>query len=135
FARELWRKIFTGQFALRESCKEFVANFRTYVSGLQAGAESRQRARSYADIAELALPDKTAVGLNSFDGHSLILISGRDYIAKEFDEVVKESTLWQKLLLQERVKRVDLAEADHTFSREVWRVQAVEAVRSWMSGW
>ena len=135
FARELWRKIFTGQFALRESFKEFVANFRTYVSGLQAGAESRKRARSYADIAELALPDKTAVGLNSFDGHSLILISGRDYIAKEFDEVVKESTLWQKLLLQERVKRVDLAEADHTFSRDVWRVQAVEAVRSWMSSW
>ena len=41
-------------------------------------------------------------------------MSGRDYIAREFDEVTRSSEAWRGLLDQPRVQRTDIADADHT---------------------
>jgi exosortase A-associated hydrolase 1/exosortase A-associated hydrolase 2 len=134
FEREFWRKILTGKFQLRASFMEFVSTLRTHLTRAKQDGDSGV-ARTYADIADMSLPLKTAVGLKSFGGAVMILMSGKDYIAREFDEVVSESTLWQSLLAIPRIQRVDLADADHTFSRDEWRLQASESVRKWMRSW
>ncbi len=134
-SREFWRKVFSGKFRVWESLGELARVLRAYWAGLQANAVPQQVASTYEDLADLPLPIKTAVGLRSFDGQVLILMSGRDYIAREFDEVVKESKTWDGLLANPRIKRLDLAEADHTFSRDVWRSQAADSVRDWIDSW
>jgi exosortase A-associated hydrolase 1/exosortase A-associated hydrolase 2 len=134
FEREFWRKIVTGKFQLRASLKEFLGTLRTVLTRSKQNMEGGV-ARTYADIADMSLPLKTAVGLKSFGGAVMILMSGKDYIAREFDEVVSESTLWQTLMARPSVQRIDLADADHTFSRDEWRLQASESVRNWMRSW
>lgn len=48
---------------------------------------------------------------------TLLLMSGDDYTAREFDEYVRADADWSALVADPRAQRVDLAGADHTFSR------------------
>jgi exosortase A-associated hydrolase 1 len=52
----------------------------------------------------------------AFPGPVLLLLSGQDYTAREFLEFAAASPAWAGLLQRPQVQRVDLPEADHTFS-------------------
>ncbi len=54
------------------------------------------------------LPDRMAEGLARFDGPVLLIISGNDFTAREFDEAAKASPRWRSLLASPRVARRDL---------------------------
>jgi uncharacterized protein len=127
-----WQKVRSGKFDVSGSLRDFIATARAYVQGRRL---RRQTGSEVDDIANLPLPVKTAVGLRRFTGPALILMSGNDYIAREFDEVIKSSRAWSGLLEQPRVCRRDLSEADHTFSREQWKRQAAEWVCEWIGSW
>ncbi|PZP29678.1 MAG: hydrolase 1, exosortase A system-associated [Roseateles depolymerans] len=60
--------------------------------------------------------DRMALGLKAFPGPALLILSGDDYVAKEFCLREQESPAWAGLLQAERLTRHDLPEADHTFS-------------------
>ena len=60
-------------------------------------------------------------------------MSGVDLIAREFDEVTSASRAWDGLLASERVQRVDIEGADHTFSREAWKNAAADTVARWLA--
>ena len=87
------------------------------------------------DLAAMPLPVKTATGLSRFSGHVLLLMSGNDYIAKEFDEVTAASRAWDGLLKSERIVRKEVDGADHTFSKKVWKNAASDAVVDWVKSW
>jgi hypothetical protein len=53
-------------------------------------------------------------------------MSGRDLTAKEFDAATRRSKSWRMILRDQRLTRRELAEADHTFSRRIWRDQVAE---------
>lgn len=72
-------------------------------------------------------------GLAAFTGPLLLLLSERDLTAREFHDGVNGDAVGRKLLKQDNVLRVDIADSDHTFSSELWRRQAEEAVVSWMA--
>lgn len=131
-SKEFWRKVFGGQFSPLESLRSFGETFRAYMGGRKL---RRVTASDGADIASLPLPVKTAVGLRRFNGQVLILMSGNDYIAREFDEVIRSSQAWVGLLDNPRVLRKDLAGADHTFSRAEWKRQASDWVCEWVASW
>ena len=126
-----WRKVLSGQWNMKESLRSLYGVLRAS-SGIgrprATGAESD-------DFAALPLPVKTATGLSRFTGPAIILMSGRDYIAREFDEVARSSDLWRGLLAQPRICRRLLEDADHTFSREVWKVQVADWLADWLRGW
>jgi hypothetical protein len=63
-------------------------------------------------MSKLPLPLRTAEGLRRFGGQAMILMSGRDFIAREFDEVVASSKAWRELLDERGVRRRVLADAD-----------------------
>lgn len=129
---DFWLKVRSGGFNPWKSLRDLVANVRAYLAG--RGLRKRT-ASGDDDITALPLPVKTAAGLRRFRGPVMILMSGHDYIAREFDEVIKSSEAWNGLLAEPRICRRDLVEADHTFSREAWKNQAAEWVCEWIASW
>jgi exosortase A-associated hydrolase 1/exosortase A-associated hydrolase 2 len=127
---DFWRKVRSGRFNILESLRSLSATARDYLQGRKLRRQGL--AGQDEDISTLPLPVKTAVGLRRFPGPVMILMSGHDYIAREFDEVVKSSQAWRGLLEEARVSRRDVAGADHTFSREVWKRQASDWVCEWL---
>ena len=91
--------------------------------------------QAHDDLAGMPLPVKTAAGLSRFKGQVLLLMSGHDYIAREFDEVTAASRAWDGLLQGPRIVRKDVEGADHTFSKKVWKEAASDAVVAWIQAW
>jgi exosortase A-associated hydrolase 1/exosortase A-associated hydrolase 2 len=133
-SRDFWRKVSSGEFKVGASLQDFVATLKSYRAARQLRRETGAGVGD-EDIAAQPLPVKTALGLRRFRGPVMILMSGHDYIAREFDEVVKASAAWNGLLEDARVSRRDLPGADHSFSRDTWKRQASDWVCEWIASW
>lgn len=131
---EFWAKLRSGKFDFRASVASLVDVVRAYVRGRLMFARSKVGGAA-EDLTHLPLPERVATGLARFQGQSLLLMSGHDYIADEFDEVVAASRAWDGLLDSPRLMRRDIEGADHTFSRRVWKEAASDAVVDWMRRW
>ncbi len=128
---EFWRSVREGRYDVVQSVTSFFEVVRAYFRG------RRMLSRSATDpgndeFAGLPLPEKTAAGLRRFRGRVLLLMSGRDYIAREFDEVTGMSRAWAGLREDTRIERRDLLEADHTFSKAEWKAKASDWVAEWV---
>jgi hypothetical protein len=99
-----WKKLFSGQVAGR-ALRELGSNLRAARRAVPVDAESKPGYQA-----------RMAAALAHFDGATLLVLSGNDYTAREFDEYVSRSTDWQGLLGMPRVSRQDMPGADHTFS-------------------
>lgn len=132
-SREFWDKVRRREFSLTGSLKSMIGVIRAYLRGRQLFA--RSGIGQSDELAGLPLPAKTATGLSRFKGPVLLLMSGHDYIAREFDEVTAASKAWEGLLDDPRVVRVDVEGADHTFSRKAWKGTASDAVVRWVRSW
>jgi len=133
-SREFWRKVASGRFNPATSLVSLVRVMRAYSSGRKlkalAGGTSKDE-----NIDHLPLPQKTAAGLRRFSGHALFLMSGNDYIAREFDEATRSSKAWEGLMDAPRMSRHVVPDADHTFSREVWKIQVADRLAAWLETW
>lgn len=128
---KFWRDVRQGRFNPFRSLLSFVQVFRDYLRG-RAKVRQAGPAGSLEDFDQLPLPVKTAEGLRRYRGPALILMSGRDYIAREFDEVTRSSKAWEGLLSQPQVLRKDIANADHTFSKAEWKAEAQQTLLDWL---
>lgn len=111
-----WRKLLRGQVGPVRAVREYFGAVRTARAGGEAGFQ-----RAVFD------------GMMDFPGPLLLLLSGRDLTAQEFLDRVMDDPSQASLLQQGRVRRVDIAAADHTFSRECWQREAEEAVVAWLA--
>ncbi len=127
FSAELWAKIRRGDFDLAGSLRSFFGMVKTTV------APSRQV--QGANGADRPLPERMADGLARFTGPVLIILSGNDLTAAEFNDTVTASAIWRRLLRQPRITRRDLPAANHTFSRQEWRQQVMEWTLQWLRSW
>jgi len=82
--------------------------------------------------ADVPFQQKMALALRSFSGKLLLVLSGNDYTAKEFLECTETDPDWAGLLRQPGLTRLDIVEADHTFSSSQWRTEVEDAVLNWM---
>jgi len=130
FNKEFWGKVLSGTFDLRKSLAsllEFVD--KSTGSQVQAASDGDD---GNSMCATAPLPERMYEGLEHFHGQVGIIISGDDLTAAEFEDMVKDSKNWQKLL---RVKEVEfhyLADANHTFSKQVWRNQVAKQTHHWL---
>jgi exosortase A-associated hydrolase 1 len=115
---ELWRKLVGGGFAWRESARELIANLRA------------MRRRNRVDSA--SFQTRMARGLRTFGGPVLLLMSGDDLTAREFDQYTATAGEWAGLLQHPRITRHDLPEADHTFSRRRWKDEVAQLTAAWL---
>ncbi|MBB1076112.1 hydrolase 1, exosortase A system-associated [Rhodoferax sp. 4810] len=115
-----WRQLRDGQY-----------DWRASLSGLWQSLRDLRQTPALTG-AELPFQQKMAVALRRFPGKVLLLLSTCDYVAKEFVECTQSDPAWQGLLQLPQLERVDVADADHTFSRAIWRAAAEHAVLGWM---
>lgn len=135
---ELWRKIGRGEFEYATAAKSLVS-----LAGMALGLKKHDDAAVNRSVtagdavapADRPLPERMADGLERFRGKVLLILSGKDLTAQEFNEVARASRRWGKLLSAPRVERRDLSEADHTFSRREWRDQVAAWTADWVRSW
>jgi uncharacterized protein len=119
-----WKKLISGQIAAT-AIGELIRALRTAIGSSLAAPAAPQ-------VPERSLEQCMAAGLAGFEGETLIVLSGRDYTAKEFLETVQIDQTWQAQLARPHVARVDIVEADHTFSQPRAQEQMEEATMSWL---
>ena len=119
----LWKKILSGRFNPAAAAHSLL---RLCGAALQRPAPSAP---------QLSLPERMQDGLARFPGKVLLIVSGNDLTAQEFLDMAAASPSWQRLLAAPRVQRRTLAEADHTFSRRVWKDQVVDWTNAWLRSW
>jgi exosortase A-associated hydrolase 1 len=108
---EFWRKAFGGQVtkrAVSELWRNLVASF----------ARSDRAPRGVVAQAHRAVPfqRRMAEAAVEFDGDILVVTSGRDLTAKEFQDSAREDSAWRLALAKPTCERLEFPDADHTFS-------------------
>jgi exosortase A-associated hydrolase 1 len=127
FDPALWKKLASGRFDFRAAAGSLLAQL-----GAVLGRRPRGGGGAVAPAEEASLPERMRAGLARFRGQVLFIFSGADLTAKEFLDLAGGSREWRKLLADERVSQHHLDEADHTFSRRVWRDQVVNWTANWI---
>lgn len=118
-----WRKVVTLQFDVFASLRSAIGLVR----------KARTKPSVEEGETEGSLPDRMLAGLKRFDGQLMMVMSGRDLVPKEFDELVAASPAWQEQLAKRKVLRHDLPLADHTFSCAEWRNQVGDWGLTWLN--
>ena len=109
--REFWTKLLRGRLDWRASFRALSSNLKGARSHYRQAATGQHDGSFQLDMAR---------GLAGFRGRVLLILSGNDLTAKEFLDYASSSAAWKGLLDDPKVSRVDLPEADHTFSRRNW---------------
>ncbi len=131
-SRGFWRDLATGRFRPVHSV---VGLSRTVMRAVGAGRERRPVEGAPAPEPPASgrpLPARMAEGWRQFDGSILVILSGNDLTAAEFQDTADRSPYWRRLLNQRRVSRRELPEANHTFSRQAWRDQVARWTLEWI---
>jgi len=79
-----------------------------------------------------AFQDRMANALRAFEKPVLLLQSGRDLTAREFEDHAKANPRWQGLLDRPNVSRCDFEAADHTFSASRDNAEAESQTVQWV---
>lgn len=122
---EFWAKLMRGGLDWRGSIAALASNLK------RSRGLSRQRDAVHADE---SFQTRMAMGLAGFRGRVLLIVAGNDLTAKEFLQFSESSAPWRGLLTAARVSRVDVPDADHTFSSRAWRGQVEDATIAWLQG-
>lgn len=125
FSADLWKKILTGRFNYAATVSSFARLIR---------AANGRQSKAIAPGSE-PLPERMLGSWRGFQGKILLILSEADLTAKEFLDTVANSTHWQRQLAEKRVTQYRLADADHTFSRRVWRDQVSSWTSDWVKSW
>jgi exosortase A-associated hydrolase 1 len=119
--REFWGKLLAGRLDIAASLRGLLEN---------AG---RARQKPGGEPRALSFRERMAEGLRRFRGEALLILSERDYTAKEFIAYASTHAAWPDLLQAKNVSRVDLADADHTFSTAAWRSGVENETLRWLA--
>lgn len=121
--RSYWREILRGTWkpwpAIRSLCQQV---------GLATRPTAKANSANTTD-----LPERMALGVCNFGGPILIVISGKDLTAREFEAAIRSSERWRFVLAKERIMRCELADSDHTFSQGKWFEQVADWTASWLN--
>jgi len=121
---EFWKKLLSGQVALG-AVRELARALRIVLSSsMQTAAESGEHG--------LSLERRMSSGLAGFHGETLLVLSGNDYTAKEFLETVQLDPSWKSLLSRSKLTRVDVVDADHTFSHPDSQIEVENHTLAWL---
>lgn len=124
--RSFWRKVLRFEYNLLEYAR---AGFQKVSSGLK---RSLSNTESDDPLDTGHFVDRMLDGLRRFDGPVLFLMSGQSLITQEFDELVSRDDGWREVYNRPGSKRVDLPNADQTFSDEDSRERVNRAICDWV---
>jgi len=120
-------KLLKGEFDFLGSAGAFLRNLNHALASI-----GWPKSRSSAGTAANPLAEGMAENLQRFGGRILIITSGRDLTAKEFEDAARNSKQWRGISASPRLTSHRLAESDHTFSNRVWSNQVAEWTWKWI---
>lgn len=115
-----WRKVVSLRFDWSGAVRDFLRKLSL----------SRRPAAPGQDSAPLPLRLRAAQ--LAFAGPTLVILSGQDLTAREYEQRVSEQPDWRDWLQSGPVTVRRLDEADHTFSCKRWRDQVAHWTLDWM---
>ena len=121
--KEFWLKLLTGKLQVVRSIRGLVSSLL-----LARGSSGKQEDGSRS------FQQRMADGWKAMPGKVLLILSGQDYTAMEFLDYASSSSEWSELIAGKRVTRVDIADADHTFSTAGFRAVVEDESIKWLSG-
>jgi len=129
FQPEFLRKITRGEFRALRSAREFMRSIAEAVSASRSAGNDLDK----TGTASTHLTESMARDLQQFNGRILLITSGRDLTAQEFEAAARASRGWGVIRRQARLSERRLDEADHTFSRRAWRDQVIRWTWEWLA--
>jgi exosortase A-associated hydrolase 1 len=118
-----WQKMLTGKLDILASGKSLFTFF--------SRAFSHPSGQDVQPPPEL--PQRLLEALACFRGRVLLIMSGNDLTAREFDEAFGSWETGRRMSASGRLSRHDLPEANHTFSRADWRDTVVTWTLDWVA--
>ncbi|WP_051222286.1 hydrolase 1, exosortase A system-associated [Neptunomonas japonica] len=133
FSRQLWSKVIKGDFKISASLASLVSMLKRSSSSEDTSVVQSEITCTVEPLKQSStnLPEKMQSSLKAYQGPVQYIMSGNDLTAAEFDDAVKGSRSFTRLLKQKRMQREDLKSADHTFSKREWR----NKVAAWTVNW
>ncbi len=120
--RAFWRKLFRGGIGLNV-LPDLVRSVRRSVIKHQGHTSSPR----------LPFQQAMAQAWRRFNGRILLVLSGKDLTAREFDDYSKASNAWLGASTHAGLHRVDLPDADHTLSQKNAQCLFEEAFSAWLA--
>lgn len=120
-SREFWQKLLSGRVHVFASLSDAARKF--WLSLKRNSASPGGRATQ--DFREQML-----AGARHFKGKVLLVLSGNDLTANEFEQFVKDSPEWTRCVND--WVQVRIPDANHTFARRVWKSTVVQHAREWL---
>jgi exosortase A-associated hydrolase 1 len=124
--RSFWKKVLAFKFDPLTAARSLVATAAAAWRGPANGSAAQPAA---AQLDYIALMKE---GCKAYKGAVLLYMSGRDLIAREFDELVKADPEWRDLMRRPSVRRIDIPLADHTFSSAEMRGLVLDSAIEWL---
>lgn len=127
-----WKKLLRLQFNPLPALKTVGRVVKRKLVG--SGARTEQATNGGEASQSLPFQERMRIGVAGFDGHVLLLMSGRSLVSKEFDELTRSDKRWAEAF--ERcgsVTRCDLPEADQAFSTIAARDEIIQIAGSWLT--
>ena len=121
-----WRKLASGQVGLGR-----LADLARNLGQMLAG---RRPAGAPSSGAGLSFQQRMARAWQRADCPVLLVLSGRDLTAKEFTDSLAADPAWRGALDRPHLTRLELVEADHTFSDPVMQSAVEQATLDWLQG-
>ena len=121
---DFWRKLFSGEVRVMASIRDVLR--KLWLSRKSAVSAKSSSAASSTDFRQQML-----AGAKQFKGSVLLVLSGNDFTANEFEQVVTESGDWTECV--DRWTTVRVPDANHTFARSDWKRKVVEHASEWMN--
>lgn len=114
-----WKKLLSGGVSLGRSLRALA----------RVAGDAGSTAGGSADDLPLRMARQLADSRRPF----ALALSGRDYVAKEFEQLLEAGTPWAELTAGDRCAGLErFIDADHTFSTAAWREAVAEASYRWM---
>jgi uncharacterized protein len=131
--KQFWQKLFRFEYNLlayaKAGMQKVVARFSRLLSTRRTPTA---KAGSNADTAGNPI-DRMLDGLGRFGGPVLFLMSGRSLVSNEFDELISGDPAWQAVYKRPTCKRIDLPNADQTFSDNAARERVNQIILEWVA--
>lgn len=118
FSADFWMKVLRGRFSLHRVASELGSNIA--------------QATGNVDVKTDDYRTRMTDGLHHFDGPVLVILSESDMTAQEFVLFMNASNPRRRLLTRDMLTRIDLRDADHTFSSVAARRRVEDETARWL---
>jgi exosortase A-associated hydrolase 1 len=124
FSAAFWRKLLQGEFDPRPAARGALRIIKSAITRNENHDGSQEGNSS-------SLSKQLHDSLTHLGAETLILLSGKDLVAQEFETLIDSDDGWSRITKVVSIER--FPRADHTFSNPEYARQAIEKTTNWVS--